>query len=209
MQIQRKAYRRSDKHTIEILQSLSTAPLELSNRSAITLISFGLHSRQRRSRGPKPIPPTGLKIAARQHRHRFCGSNQARPPGFEPGTYGLEVRCSIQLSYGRWSPHRNDLRRLCQPSILVDTAWSHLKPSRKLNADIDTDRFTGDGFAPRGRRVNPIVRDRSLASSSIVETPRSQNCRGVRCERSIVQTSMPSACDQSGGITSPSITPAT
>lgn len=28
----------------------------------------------------------------------------ARPAGFEPATVGLEVRCSVQLSYGRMAP---------------------------------------------------------------------------------------------------------
>ena len=35
----------------------------------------------------------------------------ARLAGFEPATYGLEVRCSIQLSYKRISPLLAKLER--------------------------------------------------------------------------------------------------
>ena len=38
----------------------------------------------------------------------------ARLAGFEPATYGLEVRCSIHLSYRRW---KIGAIKLCEPIV--------------------------------------------------------------------------------------------
>ena len=63
---------------------------------------------------PPCLRPFLLRVASHPARGatRFP-ENMVRPAGFEPATYGLEVRCSIQLSYGRpprrffpWRPIR-------------------------------------------------------------------------------------------------------
>ena len=50
------------------------------------------------------------------------GFKEVRPKGFEPLTDGLEIRCSIQLSYGRKHQTANTL----QPCVQQD---SNLRPA--------------------------------------------------------------------------------
>ena len=52
--------------------------------------------------GPNPLVPD-RKLESNQLVYPGC-LLMVRLAGFEPATYGLEVRCSIQLSYRRINP---------------------------------------------------------------------------------------------------------
>ena len=66
----------------------------------------GRASSQRVSRGSYRSPPTTRKKGARTSQPVLLFL-LARLGGFEPPTYGLEVRCSIPLSYRRLSETKN------------------------------------------------------------------------------------------------------
>ena len=55
-----------------------------------------------------------------------ASENEARPPGFEPGTAGLEIRCSILLSYGRVMRFISCLICICR--LFRDARYRHLTP---------------------------------------------------------------------------------
>lgn len=60
---------------------------------------------------PKPGSIFENRFGARQERRPRIVARKAPPGGFEPPTVGLEVRCSIQLSY-RGVKNQHTVRRL-------------------------------------------------------------------------------------------------
>jgi hypothetical protein len=63
----------------------------------------GVGSSRAQLRAQSPVSGSSPENGVAPETRVGGGFEVARPAGFEPATYGLEVRCSIQLSYGRAS----------------------------------------------------------------------------------------------------------
>ena len=48
-----------------------------------------------------------------------------RPAGLEPATYGLEIRCSVQLSYGRKLLQNNHLQQFSGNFHISELNFDH------------------------------------------------------------------------------------
>jgi len=77
----------------------------------------------------KQMSASAESLGKTERNHAFTGGNErTHPAGLEPATDGLEIRCSIQLSYG-CSPLQYNLR----PSRTKPPAWTAPKPHRTLH----------------------------------------------------------------------------
>ncbi len=60
-----------------------------------------IHQNTAKSSKVKIAKKNALRNITPLNNNELQGFTQLRPAGFEPATYGLEIRCSVQLSYER------------------------------------------------------------------------------------------------------------
>ena len=101
----------------EAVNPRSRARNDFAGRSLLCLRQTFRNSQSPITRTPKMkvmVCSRFIALSVRKWKNLVCGwfsdatvyiatkKKSVRPAGFEPATYGLEVRCSIQLSYGRF-----------------------------------------------------------------------------------------------------------
>ena len=104
----------------KILEPKSSASTN-SATSAKDGVTDGTRTHDNRNHNP------GLYQLSYNHRNKTLSRNMAHPVGFEPTTDALEGRCSIQLSYGRFT---YGLPKYSKWSVLQDLNLRPLRPKR-------------------------------------------------------------------------------